>query len=87
MEKNTLNIKGVLTRPKARLTLRKRKTFLLGFSEGLEMPLSLSIPEIRKLTATKQRTKLKSRLGNYKTDMTKLNADLRRAMLNVIRTS
>jgi len=63
-----------------------KKAFWRGFFEGLEEPLSLSIPDIKRFAYRRKAKVVKSRLGNQGTDWAKLNGDMRRAMVNVIGT-
>jgi len=55
------------------------RDFWHGFLEGFDTPLSLSIPEIKR-RSVKRIVLRKSRLGNQKTDLMKLNGDMKRAM-------
>jgi len=63
-----------------------KKSFWNGFFEGLDEPLSLSIPEIKRVADRRRVKVVKSQLGNLNTDLAKINGDMRRAMFNVFGT-
>jgi len=61
--------------------------FSCGFFKGFNLPLSLSIPEIKRKKRELRRIKIrKSHLGNQTSDWANIKGDMRRAMKYAIRT-
>jgi hypothetical protein len=73
-----------MAKAKLEVSHKSENAFLRGFSEGLTMPLSLSIPEIKRERLKPLRVK-KTVSGGFASDWAKLNGDMRRAMERVVR--